>query len=358
MWYYTLLPKIVNMSLTGSIVILAVMLARLLLRRAPKLFSYALWAAVLFRLLCPISVLSDFSVLNLVDVPVSNAGTVEYISLNSVHTENAFAAQPAVGRLEGFMAAATVFWLAGVIGLLLYSVISPFRLRQKLVGAVHLRENTYLVDHIDSAFVLGVFVPKVYLASNLSENEQGYILQHEKCHIRRGDHIIKILAFAALCIHWFNPLAWIAFILAGSDMEMSCDEAVMGKMDGDIRANYATVLLHQSVKKRNILAAPLAFGEGDVKRRIKNVLNYKKPMLWVKWLIVGAVIFFSICLISNPSQSLAVTDVDDTGRLTEAARHEEDAQAAGTTVSQIESEYLFLYTDTADMYEYYTAFEK
>ena len=164
-------------------------------------------------------------------------------------------------------------WFAGIRSCYLQRC-SIIRLRRKLVGAVPLCENIYLADHIASPFVLGLFRPKIFLPSSLSEVEQEYIIQHEKHHIRRGDHVTRILAFAALCVHWFNPLVWLAFVLSGRDMEMSCDEAVMKRMDGDIRADYSASLL-TSPQDANIWGHA-GLWEATL-AEIKNVLNYKKP---------------------------------------------------------------------------------
>lgn len=321
MWY-ELLPKILNMSLTGGVVILAVLLARLLLRRAPKVFSYAMWAVVLFRLLCPVSITSNISLLNIFDTPVTETGSIEYIPSDIVHVENPTVALPVPGvnetineilpqgeeqlvadPLEFPTSLMTYIWFAGIAVLLIYSVVQFIRLRRKLVGAVPLCENIYLADHIASPFVLGLFRPKIFLPSSLSEVEQEYIIQHEKHHIRRGDHVTRILAFAALCVHWFNPLVWLSFVLSGNDMEMSCDEAVMKRMDGDIRADYSASLLHLATGRRIISGTPLAFGEGDTGGRIKNVLNYKKPTFWVIIAAVVVCVIAAVCLLTNPRMS-------------------------------------------------------
>lgn len=308
MWMYTLLPEIVNMTLTGSLVILCVLVARLVLKKAPKICSYALWAVVLFRLLCPVSFSAGFSLLGALDAPAPAAQqhTVEYISPTIVH--DAYPAveipvttidktinetlpqgeeQTVADPLEFPMAMATAVWLFGMGALAVYSLISLWFLRRRLLGAMHLRENIYLADHIDTPFVMGVLRPKIYLPSTLSESEQDYILLHERHHIRRGDHIFKILSFIALCIHWFNPLVWVAFILSGKDMEMSCDEAVLKKMGGGIRADYSASLLSLATGRRIIAGAPLAFGEGSTKSRIKNALKWREAPAWLK--ILGAV---------------------------------------------------------------------
>lgn len=304
MWMYTLFPQILNMSLTASIVIVFVLLARLLLQKTPKIFSYALWAVVLFRLLCPVSMSSEWSLLKVFDVPLSEAGSMEYIPTDIVHTENLQVNIPAPGISEAIetpMAVAIFVWLIGMFALLLHSAISLIKLRRKLIGAVHLRDNVYLADYISSPFVLGLLRPKIYLPSKLTEQEQTYIIQHEQHHIRRFDPIVKILAFAALCVHWFNPLVWLAFMLSGKDMEMSCDEAVMKSMDSDIRAEYSTSLLSLATGRKIIAGTPLAFGEGDTKSRIQNVLNYKKPALWVITVSVITVVALGVGLMANPN---------------------------------------------------------
>ncbi len=319
MWMYTLFPQILNMSLSASIVMVFVLIARLLLKKTPKIFSYALWAVVLFRLLCPVSISSNLSLLNVFDAPFSEAGSVEYIPTDIVHTENPQVTIPVPGisefinenlpqgeeqlvadPLEVPMAVATLVWLIGMLALLLHSIISLIKLHRKLIGAVPLRDNVYLADHIASPFVMGLLRPEIYLPSTLTEQEQTYIIQHEQHHIRRFDPIIKILAFASLCVHWFNPLMWLAFVLSCKDMEMSCDEAVMKAMDGDIRAEYSTSLLSLATGRKIFAGTPLAFGEGNTKSRIKNVMNYKKPTFLVIIIVFISCIIMAVCFLTNP----------------------------------------------------------
>ena len=319
---YELLPIVFNMSVTASVVIVFVLLARLLLKKAPKIFSYALWAVVLFRLLCPVSITTDFSLLGLFDAPVTETTThttaVEYIPQDVVHTPAPEVKLPVPGvnqsvnealsqgdeqtaadTMEAPVALATLVWIAGIGVLAVYSVVSLLRLRRKLIGAVPLRENIYLADYIESPFVMGILRPKIYLPSSLSEQEQGYIILHEQHHIRRGDHIIKALAFFALCIHWFNPMVWVAFVLSAKDMEMSCDEAVVRKLGEGIRADYSASLLSLATGRRIIAGTPLAFGEGDTKNRIKNMLNWKKAKPTVVFLATTAVIMSTLVCATN-----------------------------------------------------------
>ena len=293
-----LFSQVLNMSMTGSVVILLVMLARLILKRAPKIFSYALWSVVLFRLLCPVAFTAPVSVLNALEPEVQEASestSVVYYLPAEVSLDSDFTFIPAenqsgadsvqVGESEhthlDLMMVASYVWIVGSGIMILYSVIQYIRLRLKLVGAMAYRGNVYRADYIDTPFVMGIFSPKIYLPSDVPMNERKYIIAHERHHIRRCDHIIKLLAYFSLCIHWFNPLVWVAFILAGKDMEMSCDEAVIRKMGSQIRADYSASLLRLATHKKIIAGMPLAFGEGDTKGRVMNMAKWKKPKLWV-----------------------------------------------------------------------------
>lgn len=293
---YELAPIVFNMSVTASVVIGFVLLARFLLKRTPKIFSYALWTVVLFRLLCPVSVSSGASLLGVFDAPVketaSRMSVVQYVQLDSgpiappsfpdsretngrpISQEPVQVSADSSKQISLFVSGV---YLAGIFGMLGYGATSFVRLRRRLVGAIPLYENIFLADHIDTPFVLGILRPTIYLPSSLSPQEQGYILLHEQHHIRRLDHVTRILAFLALCLHWFNPMVWAAFVLSGKDMEMSCDEAVVKKLGAEIRADYAASLLRLATGRRVITGTPLAFGEGETKSRIKNLLTWKKP---------------------------------------------------------------------------------
>ena len=341
MFFYTFMPKLFNMSLTASAAIALVILLRLLLKKAPKVISYALWGVVLFRLLCPVSIESSFSLYNLFDAPTEESGTItsviEYVPNNIVHTEYPTVTLPVPGisdainevlpqgqeqlvadPLEAPMSFATYAWMAGVLGMTIYSIVSYVKLRRKLSVVVPLRDNIFIADDIKSPFVVGLFRPKIYLPCNLGDKEQEYIILHEQHHIKRLDHVMKALAFLALAIHWFNPLVWVAFILASKDMEMSCDEAVIRKIGGDVRADYSASLLTLATGRRIIAGTPLAFGEGDTKGRINNLSKWKKPAVWVVLVAVVACVVLAVCLLTNPSQtrdtmkwaqSLSVEDV-------------------------------------------------
>lgn len=312
------------MSVIASLVILIVLIARMLLKRAPKIFSYALWAVVLFRLLCPISFNLPISML---PNDITNADMMEQVfaSYQNIRsdqknnmTENDIANHINMDQLQDNSTSAsdesytssnkaqiintTVFsllpyiWLTGIVVMLVYSVISMIRLRRNLVGNIPLpsEKNVFISDYIVSPFVVGIISPKIYLPSCLSEKELEYIILHEKHHIKRKDHWIKMIAFAALTIHWFNPLVWIAFVLASKDMEMSCDEAVLKELGSDISEAYSISLLNFAIGKGWISAAPLAFGEGDTKSRIVNILRWKKPAKWT--LIISCILCVSVIM--------------------------------------------------------------
>ncbi len=331
MFFYTFLPKLLNMSLTASVVIVFVLLLRLLLKKAPKVISYALWSVVLVRLLCPVSIGSDFSLFGLLNAPVAESGAltsrIEYVPSNFVHTEYPAIVLPVPGiddaindalpqgeeqtaadPLEAPLAIATYVWMAGLLAMGIYAAVSYIRLRRKLITASPLRDTIYLADEITSPFVMGFFKPKIYLPSSLEEREQSYILMHEQHHIRRFDHIIKALAFAALCIHWFNPLVWVAFIMAGKDMEMSCDEAVVKKMGTGVLADYTASLLSLATGTPIIAGKPLGFGEGDAKGRIRNLAHWKKPAFGVVLAAVIACVVFAVVFTTNPKKATTTED--------------------------------------------------
>lgn len=321
MSFYTVLPKLLNMSLTASVAIVLVLLVRLLLRRAPRVISYALWSVVLFRLLCPVSLPSGLSLFGLLGAPTAPDGAIAYIPSDIVHTKDPYIVLPVPGvgeaitetlpqgeeqlaadPLEGPVAIATFVWMAGALAMAAYALAAYGRLRRQLVTASPLRDNIFLSDEITSPFVLGLFRPRIYLPSSLEEREWPYILLHEQHHIRRLDHVVKAVAFAALCLHWFNPLVWAAFFAASRDMELSCDEAVVRKLGDGVRADYSASLLSLATGRRIVAGMPLAFGEGDTKRRIRNLANWKKPSVWVVLTAVLACIGLAVVLLTDPLQ--------------------------------------------------------
>lgn len=329
---------VLGMSATGSLVILAVLLARLALRKAPKAFSYALWAVALFRLLCPFTLDSAFSLLpsvRMVDAAGRGGGTDQVIQIQTgipaLNSQvNGFLADhpyqegqptetggepwedlvPVInqpGPVPDWRTVPAAIWLAGTAALLGYGALSLLGLRRRLAGSVPLEgeKNVRLAGHIPSPFVLGLVRPVIYLPSDLNEGERDYILLHERTHIRRFDHVTRGLAWLAAAVHWFNPLVWLAFYLAGRDMEMSCDEAVLRKMGREIRADYSASLLRLS-QGGKLPAGPLAFGGSGFQSRIKNILSYKKPAFWVAALALAGVCVIGAALATNRAPGLFI----------------------------------------------------
>lgn len=300
-----------NMSLTAGYIFLVVLLVRLLLKRAPRRYSYYLWGVMLFRLVCPFSFGSVLSLLPSAR-PVVPAD-IAYQAQPQIHTgihvlDNAVnaslpAATPAVSTnpMQVVLAIAAVIWVVGVAGMLLYAIISIWMLKCRILGASPLRDNLYELEGLETPFVFGVFRPKVYLPAGLTEEEQRYVLLHEEAHLRRGDHLIKPLAFLVLCVHWFNPCCWAAFFLMGNDMELSCDECVLAELDGEGRKAYASCLLSFATGRRILNGSPLAFGEGGAARRIKNALKYRKPAVWVVGFAITALLFAGFGLAADPT---------------------------------------------------------
>lgn len=308
---------IVNMSLVGSFAIIITMIARLCLKKAPKIFSYALWAVAFSRLIIPFSFESFFSILPFNATPLST--DMLYIEtpyvetgvkaidnvLNPIvssavldNTFNVYQATIFVGK---------VIWYSGVLILLIYSIVSYIRIKRVLDSSVHLRDNIFISEKIKIPFVAGFFNANIYLPKNF-DNTQEYIILHEQTHIRRRDNILKIFAYAVLALHWFNPLVWIAFRLFVADMEMSCDESVIRKANTDIRKEYSQSLLDLSIQKQTV-GTPIAFSEGNPKERIKNIMNIKKTIGIVGVVSVILIAVIAICLIPNRPQFSTVSEV-------------------------------------------------
>ena len=283
-WIKAAFDAVLELSLTGSAVIAIILLARLLLKRAPRKYSYALWAAALFRLLCPVTVESALSLLPASAPRIREAVITGGAALGAIPAGEIFALTPpadipAQGAAPAAEAALTLggalalIWLIGAAALLARAAAGYIRLALRLRGAERGPDGTLTAPGLGTAFALGVLRPRIYLPEGLTERERECVLAHERCHIRRGDHIFKLLAYIALSLHWFNPLVWLAWVLAMRDMESSCDEAAIARLGG-AKADYAQTLLNMA-SGRLAVGIPLAFGE-DAKRRIKGVAMMKK----------------------------------------------------------------------------------
>ncbi len=306
-------PDLMDINLTATIVIVFVICVRQFLKRAPKIFSYALWGIVLLRLLVPISIESPMSFVpertefsSMVEVnealPEIQFETPQDRAKNEWYRENTPPDEPLaqVSRVLTAQDYLTFVWLLGIAVMLLYSFVSYWKLRRKLKVVVPYRKGIYIADDIDTPFVMGIFRPTIYLPGSLEPWERTFIIAHERHHIKRGDHIFKALGFLALTIHWFNPFVWAAFALAGRDMEMSCDEAVIRRMGEDVRADYSAALLNLATGHRMFAGTPLAFGEGDPTGRVRNLAKWKKPAIWIVVICVVLCAVLAVCLLTDP----------------------------------------------------------
>lgn len=313
--------SVLNMSITGSYVIIAIIIVRFFLKKLPKIYSYLLWAVAGFRLCCPVSFQSIFSLFSLKPFDMSEAqsggaDTLQYIdssfaeqtypqmttgiqSINTVLYEEVTTGARFISFKDRFMEFLPYIWLAVLSAILIYSLISYIKLKIKVKNAVLTENNIYHTDAIDSPFILGLIKPRIYIPFGLDDSTEKYVSEHEKYHLKRCDHIIKSFAFVILCIHWFNPLCWIAFRLMSADMEMSCDEKVLAK-NGKIKKDYSTALLSFASKNHFPSASPLSFCESSAKKRIKNILSYKKPAVWLSTLAVVLIFSITVGCAANP----------------------------------------------------------
>ncbi len=323
--------SLLDMSLTASYVATAVIILRIFLKKAPKIFSYVLWLPVLLRLVLPFSISSRLSLIGVFDIAYfGGKGTINAISENTgfildraaparegwINSANEAASlAPSAGVFPGvddsfavrgfFLQAASVIWLAGIAVLVIFSIISYLKVAERVSTATVVNDNIFESDRISSPFVYGFLNPRIYIPVGLIEPYRTYILTHEQTHIKRLDYLIKPFAFLVLTLHWFNPLMWLSFILMSRDMEMSCDESVVRRMGSSIKANYSNSLLSFSVRGGGfVLGSPLAFGESALKARIKNVLNYKRPAFWVTTLIIVLITAFIAGFATNPEKTL------------------------------------------------------
>lgn len=304
--------KIFNMSITAGWLALAVILLRFLLKKVPKWLTVLLWGLVGLRLVCPWSLESVFSLIPSAETLPQNITStqtpqihsgISYLNstINPVISETlAPTPEKSVTPMETVMLIAAVVWLCGVALMLLYTAVSFIKIRKSVREAVALRDNIWECDGVSTPFILGIFKPRIYLPSDLSESDFEYVIAHEKAHLKRRDHLIKPLSFLLLSVYWFNPLLWVAYVLLCRDIELACDEKVIKQMGSDSKKPYSTALINCSVSHRSITACPLAFGEVGVKSRIKAVLSYKKPEFWVVIVAVVTSVVVAVCFLTNP----------------------------------------------------------
>ena len=304
--------KLLNMGLTASWLVLAVLLLRILLKKAPKWTHCLLWAIVAVRLVLPVTFESSLSLVPSgevipADIAVTQTPAIHsgITSLNSVVnpaiTQQVIRqADPQTNPMEFVFTAAAVLWAVGVVVMLIYSGVSYLLLRRRVRVSVETQPGVYLCDEVDAAFILGVFRPKIYVSSSLGSEHLSHVLAHEYAHLSRRDHIWKPLAFLLLSIYWFNPLLWLAYILLCRDIESACDEKVVSKLDSKGIVAYSEALLVGSTHRKMVMVCPVAFGEVSAKERIRGVLSYKKPAFWVVMAASLACLVTAVCFLTNP----------------------------------------------------------
>ena len=322
---------LINMSIAASWLILAVVVLRLLLKKAPRWISCILWALVGIRLICPFSPESGLSLIPSAETlpetslyaqkPIIHSGVVFLNSTVNPVISESLAPTPgaSVNPMQVITYVAAIVWIIGVVGMLIYGSISVWKIKRAVSASLPLahftnkeidiqeqemqtkwKEKCRVCDGIASPFILGIIRPMIYLPSDLTPEQMKQVLAHETAHLRRKDHWWKPLGYAILTLHWFNPLVWLAYVLLCRDIELACDEKVVRTMEGEEKRSYSEALLDCSVSRRMISACPLAFGEVGVKTRIRSVLNYKKPAFWIIVIALLACIAVAVCFLTNP----------------------------------------------------------
>ena len=342
--------KLLNMSITAGWLILAVLCIRLLFRKIPKWVNCLLWGVVAIRLICPFSIESPFSILPSTE-PIKSSTVVEgevqnYIpsidsrltivknTINPMLTETfAYNESDSVAPLQAVTYAAGLIWCCGMVLLIICALGSAVKLHKLVREAVCVRDNIYICDAVKSPFIMGIFRPRVYLSSALCEREMDYILAHESAHLKRKDHWWKALGYLLLCIHWFNPLCWMAYSLLCKDIELACDEKAAKNMTFHEKKEYSKVLLSCAGQRSMIMVCPLAFGEVGVKERVKSVLNYKKPTLWIMIATAAVLVILTVCFLTNPTKEYQIRITIPAGSTEPVCYSDEEISPKGNTLT-------------------------
>ena len=321
--------KLLNLSISASWLVLAVLVLRLGSKRSPKWMNVLLWGIVALRLVLPFSIESALSLIpsaetvspaavQFAPAPTITSGVSVIDNAVNPSLSEHFAAVPgmSVNPLYVWTEIAGWVWLIGLGAMLLYALVSYLRLRRRVSVSLPIQENIYLCDAISSPFILGIVKPRIYLPSGLDEVQRQNVLAHERAHLARYDHWWKPLGFALLAVYWFNPLLWLAYALLCRDIELACDERVIRTMDASAVKTYSTVLLACSMPHKAVISCPLAFGEVGVKERVRNALHYKKPAFWIAAASAIVCIAVAVCFLTNPehetmkwAKNLRVDDV-------------------------------------------------
>ena len=354
--------KLLNLSISASWLVLAVLVLRLVSKRSPKWINVLLWGIVALRLVLPFSIESALSLIPSAETvspaavqfdpaPTITSGVSVIDNAVNPSLSEHFSAVPtaSVNPLYVWTEIAGWVWLIGLGAMLLYALVSYLRLRRRVSVSLPIQDHIYLCDAISSPFILGVVKPHIYLPSGLDEVQRQNVLAHEQAHLARRDHWWKPLGFALLAVYWFNPVLWLAYTLLCRDIELACDERVIRTMDESAVKTYSTVLLACSMPRKTVITCPLAFGEVGVKERVKNALHYKKPAFWVVAASVAVCVVVAVCFLTNPP-----TDTDAAGligfhreRVTYAdVTDENGAQPSNVQLTAEETDAVYALLDT------------
>ena len=316
----SLFLSVLNLAISASWLILAVILVRFLLKKTPKWIICLLWGIVAVRLVFPFSFESAFSLLpssrtipeniEIVQDPHIESG-IGFID-NAVNPvmENSFSPDvtASVNPMQVVTFASSVIWVIGMVAMILYAIISFVMLKRKVRASITVADNVMACDEVKSPFILGVLRPVIYVPSGMDGETFDLVMAHEKAHLKRHDHWLKPLGFVLLSVYWFNPLSWIAYVLLCRDIESACDEKVIADRDREYVAAYSQALLNCSIQRKAIAVCPLAFGENGVKDRVRGILNYKKPAFWLILVSVVACLILAVCFLTNPPHKLTIPD--------------------------------------------------
>jgi len=304
--------NLANMSISASWLVLAILVLRLVLNKAPKWVNVLLWGIVAVRLVCPFTIESALSLIpstqtipmniEMAAKPAIDSGVEAVNSMVNPMIAASFTPYPGASAnpLQIWIPLAAVIWFFGMVLMMSYTVISYWNLRRKVDTAVIYKNNIYHSENVSSPFVLGILKPRIYLPYSMDGKNLDHVVAHEQAHIRRKDHLWKPLGFLLLTVHWFNPLMWLAYVMLCRDIELACDEKVIAKLANEQRADYTEALVACSVNRRMIAACPLAFGEVGVKDRVKSIMNYQKPAFWIIVTALVLCVVVAVCFLTNP----------------------------------------------------------
>lgn len=339
----TVFLKILNLSYSASWLILAVLIVRLLLKKAPKWINCLLWALVAVRLILPFSLESAMSLLPSKEVVPANIQSTDaphietgiYAINSAVNPVMADTLAPAevtsVNPMQVIISVLCIVWLAGILAMAVYASISYVKIKRSVREAALLEKGIMECDEVRSPFILGILRPVIYVPSGMDSETLELVLAHEKAHIKRRDYVWKPLGYALLSVYWFNPLSWLAYVLLCRDIESACDEKVISDKSSDYMAAYSQALLDCSIQRRRIAACPVAFGETGVKTRIKNVLSYKKPAFWIILASLATCVILAVCFLTDPKKDEPVSE----------ALVEEETPAEAETSAEESQPYVF-----------------